>query len=57
MREVRTVTMPRLAGSETAKSLLGARTKQMIGLTLSQDSVKSSSLDPDSNIADRQMIA
>jgi len=43
--------------TETAKSLLGARTKQKIGLNTSRNSVKSSSLDPDSNIADRQMIA
>jgi len=32
---------------------LGARTKQMIGLTLSQDSVKSSSLDSNSNVENR----
>ncbi len=34
---------------ETAKSLLGARTKQKIGLNISRSSVKSSSLDPESN--------
>ena len=39
--------------NETAKSLLGARTKQKIGLNTSRDSVKSSSLDSDSNVANR----
>ena len=42
--------------TETAKSLPGARTKQMIGLILSQDSVKSSSLDSGSNAMNRQII-
>ena len=42
--------------NETAKSLLGARTKQKIGLNTSRNSVKSSSLDPGSNVVDRQMI-
>ncbi len=42
--------------TETAKSLLGARTKQKIGLNTSQNSVKGSSLDSDGNIENRQMI-
>ena len=42
--------------AETAKSLLSARTKQKIGLISSRDSVKSSSLDSDSNVVNRQII-
>ncbi len=54
MREVRTETT-RLSPAETAKSLPKCKNKALI-IVSSLKEVKSSSLDPDSNIEGRQMV-